>query len=90
MRQFLIVIGTFTLDLMLANNIIFVLFKFNDNFQMFIQSSTFCSSLLTSVHCSFKSYLEHIMLVSSANRIHLIMEDTLHSSFIYILNSFVP
>ena len=35
---FLIVIGTYTLDLLLANNIKFVLFKFNYNLLMLNQS----------------------------------------------------
>ena len=54
------------------------------------QSLTLLHSLLTSMHSSFKSYLEHIMVASSTNRIYLIMEDTLHKSLIYILNSFGP
>ena len=38
---------------------------------MLNQSETLFNSLFTSVHSSFKSYLEHIMVVSSANKTHL-------------------
>ena len=72
------------------NNIKFVLFKFNDNSLMLDQSLTLFNSLLTSVHSSSKTYLEHIMVASSANKTHLNMEDTLHKSLIYILNSYGP
>ena len=47
---FLIVIGTFTLDLVLATNIKFVLLEFNDTLLMLDQSFTLFNSLLTSVH----------------------------------------
>ena len=84
MRIFSIVIGTYPLDLLLANYIKIFIFKFNDNWLILNQSLTLFNMLITSVYSSSKSYLEHIMVVSSANKIHLNIMDTLHKSLIYI------
>ena len=65
---FFTVICTLPLDvLLLVNSIKFDLFKFNDNMLVLNQSLTLFNSLLIFLCSSFKSYVEHIMLVSSAN-----------------------
>ena len=56
MRIYFIVIGTFPQDLLLLNKIKFVLFNLNDNLLILSQSLALFNSLLSSEHCSFKSY----------------------------------